>query len=82
MRATINAMRDVSTMQLVPPAADQDIVVTADGTLYTLEAPGRDESGQKGILSIRSNVRMPLATWAERMQSSIAGCWSDKSPSA
>lgn len=82
MRAVIDAMRNVGGMQLAPPGGGDDTIVTADGTLYTLEAPGRYEGGYTGTLRISANVRTPLATWAERLQSDLADCWSDKPPSA
>lgn len=82
MRAAISAMREVGPMQIDPPDPHRDLIVTADGALYTLEAPGRYENGHTGTIKIRANVRTPLPTWAERLQADMAGCWAAKAPSA
>ena len=82
MRPAIEAMRDMGTMQFAPPGGADDVIVTMDGTMYTLEAPGRYENAHAGALRIKANVRTPLADWAERLRSDIAGCWAAKAPSA
>lgn len=82
MRPVINAMKDMGAMQIAPPTAGDDIIVTADGTLYTLEAPGRYDDGHTGILRFSADVRTPLAAWAERVQSDLTACWSDQVPTA
>lgn len=82
MRPVIEAMRDMGTMQFAPPGGADDIIVTMDGTMYTLEAPGRYESGHAGTIRIKANVRTPLADWAERLRSDMAGCWAAKAPLA
>lgn len=82
MRPAIEAMRDMVTMQFAPPGGAEDIIVTMDGTMYTLEAPGRYESGYAGTLRIKANVRTPVADWAERLRSDLSGCWVAKAPSA
>ena len=82
MRPVIEAMRNMGTMQFAPPGGADDIIVTMDGTMYTLEAPGRYENAYAGTLRIKANVRTPLAVWAERLRSDIAGCWAATAPSA
>lgn len=82
MRAAVNAMREMGAMQIDPPDPHADIIATMDGTLYTLEAPGRYANSHTGTLRIRANVQTPLAVWAERLQSDMAGCWTAKAPSA
>ncbi|PZU62804.1 hypothetical protein [Sphingobium sp.] len=82
MRAAIGAMREIGPMQIDPPDPHADLVVTADGTLYTLEAPGRYANGHAGTIKIHANVRTPLAGWAERLQSDMVNCWTAKAPSA
>lgn len=82
MRAVIGAMREIGPMQIDPPDPHADVIVTADGTLYTLEAPGRRANGHVGTMVIRANVRTPLAAWAERLQSDMTNCWTAKAPSA
>ncbi len=82
MRPVINAMKDMGAMQIAPPAVGDDIIVTADGTLYTLEAPGRYDDGHTGTLRFSANVSTPLAAWAERVQSDLTACWTDSTPSA
>ena len=82
MRSTIGAMREIGPMQIDPPDPHGDLIVTADGTFYTLEAPGRYENGHMGTVKIRANVRTPLSAWVERLQSDMKDCWSAKAPAA
>jgi hypothetical protein len=74
----IEAMRDMGTMQFAPPRGADDIIVSMDGTMYTLEAPGRYENAYAGTLRIKANVRTPLADWAERLRFDLANCWSER----
>lgn len=76
MRVVIGDMKAIELMQPDPPGfSDDDLTVTADGTWYTLEGPGRFQDSHSGKFRMESNVGTPLATWARRVEEVLAPCW-------
>ena len=76
MRAVIGEMKAIEPMQPDPPGfQDGDILITMDGTWYTLEGPGRFQDSHSGKFRMESNVRTPLAAWARRVEDVLAPCW-------
>lgn len=82
MRPAISAMRHAGSTHVAPPGFVESSPPPLDGTLYTLEAPGVYPGGPIATLRITANVGTPLAAWAERLQSDMAGCWTAKAPLA
>src|SRR3546814_13702123 len=58
-----------------PGFQDGDLLITADGTWYTLEGPGRYQDSHMGKFRVEANVGTPLARWARRVEEALAPCW-------
>src|SRR3546814_6985620 len=73
MRAVIGEMKQIEPLQPDPPGfQDGDLLITADGTWYTLEGPGRYQDSHMGKFRVEANVGTPLARWARRVEEALA----------
>src|SRR3546814_2441238 len=56
MRAVIGEMKQIEPLQPDPPGfQDGDLLITADGTWYTLEGPGRYQDSHMGKFRVEAN---------------------------
>jgi hypothetical protein len=73
--AMVRSMRDIPAPRPVPPMLDgADIVVTADGVSYELQAPAAYPGRGTGVMTISSNVGTPLAAWVEHSLAALGQC--------
>lgn len=70
-------MRAINTHPEPPP--NDDLYLTMDGVSYVLDAPA-DLGAHAGRLRLTSNVRTPLAKWADETLATLAPCWSPDAP--
>lgn len=76
MRTVIGEMKRIEPLQPDPPGfKDDDLLITADGTWYTLEGPGRYQDSHMGKFRMEANIGTPLARWARRIEEVLAPCW-------
>lgn len=71
--AMVQSMRDLPAPRPAPPppSDSSDIVATADGTGYELNAP----TASPGVeMTLSSNVGTPLADWVERSLAALGPC--------
>lgn len=76
MRGLIGEMKRIEPLQPDPPGfSDKDILMTMDGTLFTLKGPGNFSDSHSGRFMMEANVGTPLAQWARRIEDGLTTCW-------
>ncbi|MBB4151026.1 hypothetical protein [Sphingobium scionense] len=80
MRRLIGEMKRIEPLQPDPPGFSDkdiliDILITMDGTLFTLEGPGNFSDSHSGRFMMEANVGTPLAQWARRIEDALTTCW-------
>src|SRR3546814_13895786 len=76
MRAVIGEMKHIEPLQPDPPGfQDGDLLITADGTWYTLQGPGRYQHSHMGTFGAAAKVGTPIERWPRGVGGARAPCW-------
>jgi len=63
------------------PIYGDELVITADGVAYTLEAPAQYGNILGSHIRFNSNIGTPLAAWVDESFRKLEPCWSKEPPS-
>jgi hypothetical protein len=71
--SVIASMQNIKMPSLAPyGVSSESMVITLDGTGYSLTAPSSDNMGK---ITISSNVGSPLAAWIDATFKKLESCW-------
>src|SRR3546814_13645888 len=76
MRAVIGEMKKIEPLQPDPPGfQDGALIITADGTWYTIAHSGSSPDSHMGKFRVEANVGTTLARCARRVEEDLAPTW-------
>ncbi|MFD1951770.1 hypothetical protein ACFSGX_13430 [Sphingomonas arantia] len=78
VRSVIASMTSIKMPSPAPYGVPgEQMMITVDGTGYSLTAPSSDNMGE---ITISSNVGSPLAAWIDASFKQLAPCWKTSAP--
>lgn len=75
MLAALRALRDLPMPRpSMPPLPGDEVIITADGTAYSLTISATYPGASAGDLTVGSNVDTPLAAWVDDALATLDSC--------